>query len=68
MNPAEFQASLGRIVGSRRGTWRRGTSVVASNRHIDSIGRVALPLARDGRTVDMILCMTVFHWGDKSRR
>jgi hypothetical protein len=32
--------------------------------HIAAIERVLMPLATDGLTVDVLLCMTLFYWSD----
>lgn len=61
-NPADVAASLDRIVETGRGEWRRGQSLIAHTKYIDSIERAAMPLAQDGRTVDIIICMSIVHW------
>ncbi len=63
-DPERVIAVLDRIVEARRPDWRRGVAIVDHTKYVDSIERAMMPLARDGRNVDMILSMTVFHWQD----
>jgi hypothetical protein len=44
--------------------WRRGPSVLRKLKHVTAIERVLMPMAADGMTVDMLLCMTLFYWTD----
>lgn len=44
--------------------WRRGPPGVHHATYVNTLERVVLPLATDGRTVDMLLGMTVFYWND----
>jgi hypothetical protein len=32
--------------------------------HIFALDRVMMPMASDGITVDLLLCMTLFYWRD----
>lgn len=63
-DPAVVLAVLDRIVETGRPDWRRGPAIVDHVRYVDTIERAMMPLAADGRQVDMILSMTVFHWQD----
>jgi len=50
----------------RRGepTWRRGRPFIHVDPEVYEIEQVVLPMARDGRTTDMLLCITVFFRAD----
>jgi hypothetical protein len=50
----------------RRGepTWRRGRPFIHVDPEVYEIEQVVLPMARDGRTTDMLLCITVFFRDD----
>jgi hypothetical protein len=53
-----------RIVHQKHVDWRRGPSVLQHMEHIHSLERVMMPMAADGSSVDMLLCMTLFYWTD----
>jgi hypothetical protein len=55
---ATFEA----IRESRQIDWRRGRAVFAHYKDIYALERVLLPMAADGREVDLLLCMTLFYW------
>lgn len=44
--------------------WRRGPSSLSHMEHVRELERVIMPLATDGETVDMFLCLTVFYMAD----
>lgn len=46
--------------------WRRGPSALSHMEHVRELERVIMPLAADGETVDMFLCLTVFYMADGS--
>ena len=48
------------VVEAREASWRRSASRMRPYKEYRELERVRLPLARDGATVDMILCLTVF--------
>jgi hypothetical protein len=48
------------IARSGEPSWYRGPSALRPNRDYYELERVRLPLARDGKRVDMILALTVF--------
>lgn len=48
------------VVEARAPSWRRSASRMRPYKEYRELERVRLPLARDGATVDMILCLTVF--------
>lgn len=48
------------VVERRQPSWTRGPSAFRPERRDYEIERVRLPLARDGKTVDMILALSVF--------
>lgn len=51
-------------MASRRAQWRRGPSTLGHLEHIPRLERVTLPMAADGTTVDLFLCLTVFYHAD----
>lgn len=53
---------LRRVVKTGRPVWHENGRYFTPARMISGVERVALPLARDGKTVDMVLGMTVFGW------
>jgi len=48
-----------RVIAERVPHWRRGTPTLRSDKNFKIVEQVSLPLARDGRTVDMILNLSV---------
>jgi hypothetical protein len=48
------------VVESREPSWSRSPSRMRPYKQYRELERVRLPLASDGKTVDMILCLTVF--------
>jgi hypothetical protein len=50
------------VVTKRERRWRRGQPMLAPGSKIERLERVYLPMARNGRDVDMILCYTVFDY------
>jgi len=59
-----FHELFDRILVTRLVDWRRGPSVVPHMKFVSGLERVLIPLATDGQTVDMLMCMTVFFWQD----
>lgn len=60
---------VGRLTSRLMKTWalgqpsyRRGPPSLDHSRYVREVENIALPLAHDGRSVDMILCCSVFHW------
>ncbi len=49
------------VVRERRPVWFRGQARVPHATSVFELERLFLPLAADGSTVDMLLCMTVFY-------
>jgi hypothetical protein len=54
------------LLQTRRINWRRGPSSWRHMEHVRELERVILPLAADGRMVDMFLCLTVFYLANGS--
>lgn len=54
---AEFES----VVRSRQPLWYRGKAYLPHNQYVHEVERVFLPLAVDGVTVDMLLCLSVIH-------
>ncbi|WP_162914885.1 PAS domain-containing protein [Desertibaculum subflavum] len=48
----------------RRINWRRGPSALGYMEHVRELERVILPMAADGVTVDIFMCLTVFYYAD----
>ena len=59
-----FQA----IADGREPNWSRGKPILQHAKYVEQIERVSMPLAADGRTADMILNLTLFHWNDGTVR
>jgi hypothetical protein len=57
-------AFFDRILADKHIDWRRGPSVLRHQRYIYALERVVIPLASDGQSVDMLMCMTLFYWQD----
>lgn len=55
------ERSLLRCLADRQPNWRRGPPQLQALLHYAEIERLLLPLARDGRVVDMILVMSIFY-------
>jgi hypothetical protein len=67
LTPEEMRTSkdvFDRVSQEKLIDWRRGPSVLRHLAHIAAIERVLMPLASDGQTVDVLLCMTLFYWMD----
>lgn len=56
----ESGKDLLRTVNDRVPRWRRGTPTLRSDKAYKTVEQISLPLARDGRTVDMVLNLSVF--------
>jgi hypothetical protein len=54
------------IVETHQPSWARGLSRMRPEKDYYELERIRLPLAADGKTVDMILCVTIFF--DKTGR
>lgn len=59
--PDYDDSPLRQVVDSRAPGWWRGPSQFRPEKTYVELERVRLPLARDGSTVDMILCLTIFY-------
>lgn len=55
----QFAAAAERAVGG----YRRGNTLIILPKDYRSMERLLLPLARDGKTVDMLLAISVYHKG-----
>lgn len=66
---ATVRRHLDAIVDTHRPDWRRGPPVIDHTQYVDTLERVILPFAADGRSVDMLIGLTVFYWkhGDERR-
>jgi hypothetical protein len=51
---------LADVVTQKRPNWRRGQSLICSEKKFVELERLYLPMAMDGETIDMILAITVF--------
>jgi hypothetical protein len=49
-----------RVVETGQPTWRRGTPHVVPEPECVMVEVLRLPLARDGRTIDMLLCLSLY--------
>ena len=52
---------LGAVASTGRPDWSRGPPVLRHDKFVDSLERVLLPFATDGRTVDLIMGVTLFY-------
>jgi hypothetical protein len=62
MPPDKRQTSLAdleAVVQSREPWWYRGPVILRHETYVQEVERIVLPLAADGRHVDMLLCMSV---------
>lgn len=59
---ANVRRHLDAIVDTHEPDWRRGKPAIDHTTYVDTLERVILPLAADGRTVDMLIGLTVFYW------
>lgn len=59
--PDYNNAPLKHVMEQRAPSWWRGPSQFRPEKSYFELERVRLPLAQDGVTVDMILCLTVFY-------
>jgi hypothetical protein len=53
-----------RVAIEGRPLWYRGVPVIRHDTHIGELERLLLPLAANGRDVDMLLCLSVFYASD----
>lgn len=61
---SEPMRQLRLVVSSREPVWFRGPVFMPHDAQMFSLERIFLPLAADGRTVDMLLCLTVYYSTD----
>lgn len=59
-NP-ELSAPYLAILRDSTPRYRKGAPVFAHNRQFRLMERLAMPLARDGRTIDMLFCITLYY-------
>jgi hypothetical protein len=59
-NGAALLNDYRRVVESGQPTWRRGTPHVVPEPECATVEVLRLPLARDGRTIDMLLCLNLY--------
>jgi hypothetical protein len=52
------------ICDRRQVDWRRGRSAIRHAKQVAYLERAICPMAADGTTVDLLLCMTLFYWTD----
>lgn len=63
-----LRRQLDTVVESQSPDWRRGKPAIDHTTYVDTLERVILPLAADGRSVDMLMGCTVFYWKDGNAR
>jgi hypothetical protein len=59
-NGAALLDEYRRVVETGQPSWRRGTPHVVPEPECATVEVLRLPLARDGRTVDMLLCLNLY--------
>ena len=57
-------ADLHAVVDTGLSSWSRGKPVLRHKHEIFALERIILPLAADGKTIDILLCLTVFYRSD----
>jgi hypothetical protein len=70
MPPDRREASLAdleQVVQSREPWWYRGPVILRHDTFVQEVERLVLPLAADGRTVDMLLCMSIILRAENGR-
>jgi hypothetical protein len=60
----ERMAVLNAVAAARQPSWARGHPQIAHRTQIFELERILLPLATDGRAVDVLLCLTAFYQSD----
>ncbi len=60
---AEFES----VVGTREPLWYRGPVNLRHDTYVHEIERIFLPLAADGRHVDMLLCLSLIQRAENGR-
>jgi len=66
--PAAVTALWERVADSRAPDWFRGKPFLQHSNYVETIERISLPFAADGRVVDLIMNLTLFHWNDGTIR
>ena len=69
--PEQRQNALedfGTVVSSREPLWFRGPVNLRHDTYVHEVERIFLPLAADGRTVDMLLCLSLVQRAENGRR
>jgi hypothetical protein len=61
IDQADAHAIFDAVTRDHLPDWRRGQSIITHSRYVASLERIILPLAADGRTVDVLLGATVFY-------
>ncbi len=61
IDQAEAHGIFDAVLRDHLPDWRRGQSIITHSRYVASLERIILPLAADGRMVDMLLGATVFY-------
>jgi hypothetical protein len=70
MPPDKREASLAdleSVVQTRQPWWHRGSVILQHDSYASEVERLVLPLAADGRTVDMLLGISVTRRGEDPR-
>jgi hypothetical protein len=57
---SETGKDFARVVEERKPRWRRGNPTLRRDKDFKTVEQIFLPLARDGRNVDMVLNLTVY--------
>lgn len=67
-DPASVTRLFERVADGRAPDWFRGKPFLQHSAYVDTIERVSLPFAADGRDVDLVMNLTLFHWNDGTIR
>jgi hypothetical protein len=68
--PEQRQQALedfGSVIWSREPLWFRGPLNLRHDTYVHEVERIFLPLAADGRTVDMLLCLSLVQRAENGR-
>lgn len=60
--PGNLNEALSGVARDRQPSHRKGPPNMPHDRHVSRLERLSLPMAADGRTVDLILSITVYDW------
>lgn len=60
--PGNLNVALTRMMRDRQPSYRKGPPNMPHDRQVAQLERLSLPMAADGRTVDLVLSITIYGW------